>query len=496
MNVGQWKRISGPAGGGSLVAAALAPTRANFDAYGTGTFGTFASLNASLGTFNAANMTTFSKGAINTSRMAILLSGGGHSAYQDGSFYRFDILGNCTDVNSSVTPRGWAVAAKSGKLMPVGDPQPSNCYSSATTFGFDTGTANGTSGTNQITITGITWSNPAHQTISVGDRITTGATPSAIPAGATAASWSPSGGNAGTVTLSDLVAGGPCNLQSNLVNVSVRNMHQGANFWSGLSAAGQQMPPASHTYSSWNWIPRTTKLATGGNFAGIDNVTQPGGYIYDDSQPDGSNVVFANITGKGYGDDRPLVACPGDTNPSLYGWDQGTLYRRDAPWPGGASTTLGTGKNPTPPEFNEAVIIADPVNAGKWAFWSHIANQTTSGGFGMILNLFPLATATYTAQAGTYTVNPSTFGWQGQNNDSMCYNPDLGMPVVYAGGTTNGNLQKVSIDSSANGTPSDVFTSPSGDIPAAGGSPRLAYDSVHKCYIVQKTGDVFIVKAA
>ena len=482
MSVGQWKRISGPVG--NIVNFGLPFTRANFDAYGTGAFGTFSSGN-SIGTRNAANMTSFSKGAINVSRQCIVLGGGGHVACEDGSFYRFDILGNCADVNNNVTPRGWTVAAKTGLLTPITDPQPASSHDFGTPT-YVTATGNGSSGSANITLSGTSGS------VGVGNMVSiAGQTPSTIPAGS----------NIGSIAGSVVTLASPNTLQGTLTKASLR-FYASGNYWSGASTTGQSMPTASHTYASFVWVPGTSKLATGGNFGHFDGFAQPGAYVYDDSQPDGSNVVYGGSQGKGYADDRALAPCPGDPNPSLYRWDSNSanLVRFDGPWPGGSNTTLKTGLTLSPAEFFEGVIIPDPVKAGKWAYFAHINCQTTSGGFAMILNMFPAAGATYSNQPGTYRpTNPSAFGWQNNGTglgDAWAYNSDLGMPVCYGVNTTNGQIQKVTINSSLDAVVSNVFASPSGDIPPGGGSPRLAYDNVHKCYILQKMGDVFVSRAA
>lgn len=502
--VGQWKRISGALG--AITNSALAITRANFDVYGTGPGPGTLSFGNSLGSFNAANMTTFSKGAIDTVRSVILLQGGGHQAYEDGSFYRFDVLLNCADVNNNVTPRGWTVAAKSALLTPVTDPKPASCHDLVTP-GFRLMTGNGTNGTNQIAVTFTAGNTPvAGDTIGIA-----GQAPGTIPAGARVGSYTVSTSTSGTITMADRIVGeggGPCNLTGTLTSASLQ-LYPSGNFWYGASSTGQSLPCSCHTYHNFCWIPGTTKCATGGNFGRIDGGAQPTSYVYDDSQADGSNVVHEsqNFGGKGYADDRQLCGLPVingtpvESN-TLYRWDDkdGNLVRFGAPFPGGVPVTLASGLTITPSEFMEGVIMPDPVNAGKYAYFGHRLNQTTVNGFGMILNMWPSSGATYSNQGGTYTSNPSTFGWQVISTglgDPWCYNSRTNCPVIYSQASSNGQMQQVAIDSSLNGVITNVFAStPTGDVPTANGACRIAYDDVHKCYIVNKDGDVYVVKDA
>lgn len=476
MSVGEWKRVSGPIG--NLVHCALPFTRANFDAYGTEGFGTFSS-GASIGGLNAANMAAYSKGAIDPVRSVILLAGGGHVAWEDGSFYRFDIRAACAAVLSG--GHGvWTVAAKTGRLTPITEPKPADCHD---LWGGSYTMANGrgSSGNNQITLS------DTKGTLGVGDFVSVASgAPRAIPAGTIIKAISGS-----LITLSNPLQS---SLRATPLNIYAQD------YWSGKSASGQSMPISSHTYNAFNWVPGSTLCLTGGSWGNYSNNSRPGGYVYDDSKPDGSNVVFAsNVSGKGYWDACPVAFCPGDAEKRLYVWDGNGSFlgRISSPFTTSQPVNLATHLTKAiPAAYSEGVIVPDVVHPRRWMFFSHITNTTTAGGFGLLLNMYPDQGATYTNEAGTYDNDPGSFWSRNIEGLTFCYNSDLRAAVGYDNAQGNGRIQRISINSSLRATLADVFASPSGDIPVATGYPRIAYDAAHKCYIVQVTGDVYIAKAA
>lgn len=510
MSVGQWKRISGPVGNISNYWHTLLPfTRPNFDGYGSTGYGTFSSSgNAGLGGFSVANMFSFSKGGIDVSRYKIVQAGGGHAAYQDGSFRTFDIQAACQAIVLNRTPAygTWAVGAMPPLLWPITDPRPRGSVNSFFGSLYRT-TANGSSGSTTLSVANL------GPNTSVGGILhwlrngypppyisINGETPRQIPAGTivtavTAGNYS----GAGTITISNP-------LRDGISNVSI-SVYPGQNFWAGKSATGQTMMISSHTYHATNPVPGTSLWLMGGDWANQSSNSQPGaGFVFDDLRADGANVVTdPHQTGQGFFNGANDF-CDLDSTGALYMWNANdrTLSKTNPPYPTTRPNTALT-RNLSYFAYDrdsEGIIVPDVVNGSRYRmFWAHRANQSTGGGFAVILNMYPEQTATFSNQLGTYTNNPADFWSPGLEGVTYCYNPDHRYIVAFdVNGANAGHIQRIVINSSLQATVADVFSRPTGDVPPAGRGtgayPRIKYDKKHKCYIVQQAGDVYLLRDA
>lgn len=507
MSVGQWKRISGPTGNIATYWPTILPfKRANYDGYGTGTYGTFSSSgNAGLGTFSATNLFSFSKGGIDVRRHKIAHAGGGHAAYQDGSFRTFDIQAACESIVLNQNPAygTWKVGAMPPLLWPLTDPKPRGATNPFYGTIYQT-TASGSSGHTSLSVANLGqhsagilyWvKNGPKPYISLSGKM-----PDPIPAGTIiAAVTAGTYGGAGTVTISNP-------LQANISSVTV-NVYPGQNFWAGKSATGQTMMVSSHTYHAINPVPGTSQWLMGGDWANQGSNSQPGtGFVFDDSRSDGSNVVTdSHQGGQGFFNGANDF-CDLDTTGALYMWNpySRTLSKTTPPYPTTRSNTvLKTNLSYFAYDRDsEGIIVPDVVNGKRYRmFWAHRANQTTSGGFAVILNMYPETSATYSNRLGTYIGNPGAFWSSGLEGVTYCYNPDHEYIVAFdVNGAKAGHIQSVTVNSSLQATVADIFSSPTGDIPPAGGGtgayPRIKYDRKHKCYIVQQAGDVYLLRDA
>ena len=507
MSVGQWKRISGPAGNVVTYWSTILPfNRTNYDGYGTGAFGTFSSRgNAGLGTLSAANLFSFSKGGIDVTRYKLVHAGGGHAAYQDGSFRTFDIQAACRAIVLNQHPAygTWKVGAMPPRLWPLTDPKPTGALNPFFGTIYQT-SASGSSGRTSLSVANLGphaagilhWVNSGPKPyISLS-----GKRPSPIPAGTivTAVTAGTYGG-AGTITISNP-------LQAGISNVMV-NVYPGQNFWAGKSTTGQTMMVSSHTYHAINPVPGTSQWLMGGDWANQGSNSQPGaGFVFDDSRSDGSNVLTdSHQGGQGFFNGANDF-CDLDTTGALYMWNayNQTLSKTNPPYPTNrTNTTLKSNLSYFAfDRDSEGIIVPDIINGGSHRmFWAHRANQTTSGGFAVILNMYPERTATYSNRLGTYTNNPAAFWSTGLEGVTYCYNPDHGYIVAFdINGANAGHIQRIIINSSLQATVADIFSRPTGDVPPAGRGtgayPRIKYDEKHKCYIIQQAGDVYLLRAA